>query len=1129
MPGAHLPLEPWEDSNHSAPPSPTTTRGFATSPVLVGRRKLHSRRPTLSVIRDSRMFFDGENVANGETIRQEAPETGETRSTPGASQMTHDQEWEEHSAEGASATSSSLSLERREEGRQFVGVLDDPDDRGQAEAPTPPPKSPSSHARSLSGASTESAVPSLCPSSPTSSSSGCPEPSLYPHSPTPAQSPLPQPHVRIDADRPGNTAYSDSFAHHRSTQFITNDLLASLDYNYSDALTHLGNGASTLRTSALFPQADFEPGSSAGTIKNIPSSATQSAGRAGSPTSIAESQWSAEPSDINRRSALRPPLSPYSLAETPSSSFSSGFEYSSAESSAISSPALSRSPSYSSRSSSAVSSEYDFGDDDYGYYSYDLGSFHDPLGTPSTAQRRPVFGYGIPWPSSHRTSGTSGGSGGSGGSMHDVLSDLEDLAEDLTERLRSSNDSVRSSSLSGGGDVFGGGELADAAGGDSSSRRSGRPSGGSSQTAAGGSTSNGHSGYQGSFNGRGGYRGREHDDEDSDDDRKGRPRRLPAAHAAVTDSDTDSEDSGSDDYGEDRPNINGTRERHDTVRAGLRSPVPPMSEQPPSPRAENTDDDVPLARQIPGALKAQKTIRRQVRDELDQKRAERHARRAQKALLLQQQQTEEQRPTRALSSAAESTLPIQQQHSSPSKPVGRPRTRTLPSTMNSPFHPGDLTKKLLGLKTGSSPTTVDTPPVPVPASSVPRSKRPSFDTYDQYPSRGRAVAGDPTAYSASVSRHTSRPPPQESSRTLRPMRSFHRPRTAEGDLAPPLPPSVPQPSAGLQRNGTTASRRRPAVEEPPVSSLSTLSRARSVKADASGRPSLERTPPPETISSGSRARSATSASGPGATFTPAPASTFSQPGKAQVSSGQMWQQRVFIGNMQRFCLVEIGSATCAGDVLKMVDGQGVLEECASNDGGWMLWEVSQDFGMGQFYLFLWSESETDTSFLLLPERPIRNFEMLNDVCGSWNSDKTVNLLVIKKTQLAPFLSSKAMPLSSPVCSGYVQWEYKRGKWQKRWMELREHSLWLSKRDNVRIISLHFILMAARYLTDVRRARTRHSYVRSTISTRTMSLACTRRRSHTSSPSSPPTAWRTSRIRPTTYTCSRVGNLKARTG
>lgn len=84
--------------------------------------------------------------------------------------------------------------------------------------------------------------------------------------------------------------------------------------------------------------------------------------------------------------------------------------------------------------------------------------------------------------------------------------------------------------------------------------------------------------------------------------------------------------------------------------------------------------------------------------------------------------------------------------------------------------------------------------------------------------------------------------------------------------------------------------------------------------------------------------------------------------------------------------------------------------------------------------------------------------MLSGVCGSWNSDKTVNLLVIKKTLLAPLLSLRAMPLSSPTCTGYVQWEHKRGKWQKRWMELREHSLWLSKRDTVRTPSTLFTFL-----------------------------------------------------------------------
>lgn len=41
-----------------------------------------------------------------------------------------------------------------------------------------------------------------------------------------------------------------------------------------------------------------------------------------------------------------------------------------------------------------------------------------------------------------------------------------------------------------------------------------------------------------------------------------------------------------------------------------------------------------------------------------------------------------------------------------------------------------------------------------------------------------------------------------------------------------------------------------------------------------------------------------------------------------------------------------------------------------------------------------------------------------------------------------------MPTSSPVFRGYLEYEVKRGKWSKRYVELREHGLWMSKRDSV---------------------------------------------------------------------------------
>ncbi|KAJ6621787.1 hypothetical protein B0H10DRAFT_1789294 [Mycena sp. CBHHK59/15] len=143
------------------------------------------------------------------------------------------------------------------------------------------------------------------------------------------------------------------------------------------------------------------------------------------------------------------------------------------------------------------------------------------------------------------------------------------------------------------------------------------------------------------------------------------------------------------------------------------------------------------------------------------------------------------------------------------------------------------------------------------------------------------------------------------------------------------------------------------------------------------------------------------------------------------SKSQGTLTRVFIGDMQRFNMVDIGPATNAKLVLTMVEEQGSLKGWVGS-GGWMVWEIAQDFGM---------------------ERPIRSFELLADVQASWNKDKMVNTFLIKLTPLAPILSRSAIPSSSPTYSGYVEWEIKRGKWTKRYMRLREHSLWLAKRDN----------------------------------------------------------------------------------
>jgi hypothetical protein len=58
-------------------------------------------------------------------------------------------------------------------------------------------------------------------------------------------------------------------------------------------------------------------------------------------------------------------------------------------------------------------------------------------------------------------------------------------------------------------------------------------------------------------------------------------------------------------------------------------------------------------------------------------------------------------------------------------------------------------------------------------------------------------------------------------------------------------------------------------------------------------------------------------------------------------------QRIFIENKQRFNMVEISPSTNAGEVVQMIETQAALEKLGAGSGGWMLWEVAQDFGMGK--------------------------------------------------------------------------------------------------------------------------------------------------------------------------------------
>ncbi|KAF7302446.1 PH domain-containing protein [Mycena chlorophos] len=437
---------------------------------------------------------------------------------------------------------------------------------------------------------------------------------------------------------------------------------------------------------------------------------------------------------------------------------------------------------------------------------------------------------------------------------------------------------------------------------------------------------------------------------------------------------TPSSSSGSeseDDYGEADPIGPASSSRRPSNVGQHSISSPPIS----TPVARDTDsdeDDVPLAQQIPSALKAQRTIRRQVREERDQRRREKAERGTSR------------RPSGAADSisadvASSSREAARMADDSRRRSASRPRQRTQTLPGGGIASPGvdDLTKKLQNLQ--QSPR-----PAPIHTSPVPDSKR------------DRILSPNPATPSSPPTRTQALP----EARGLRPMRSFHRPKTAEplsNHTEVPLPAEA---EVRVRRSNTTKRPEPPA--SPAVAAPSKLTKAPPPTEMRAARPSADAQLKPPVLDS-------------------APP----QSHRHVASKSQSALTRVFIGDMQRFNMVDIGPTTNAKEVLTMVEEQGSLKGWVGV-GGWMVWEVAQDFGM---------------------ERPIRSFELLADVQASWNKDKMVNMFLLRLTTLAPILSRSNIPSSSPLFSGYIDWEYKRGKWTKRYMRLKEHSLWLSKRDN----------------------------------------------------------------------------------
>lgn len=131
------------------------------------------------------------------------------------------------------------------------------------------------------------------------------------------------------------------------------------------------------------------------------------------------------------------------------------------------------------------------------------------------------------------------------------------------------------------------------------------------------------------------------------------------------------------------------------------------------------------------------------------------------------------------------------------------------------------------------------------------------------------------------------------------------------------------------------------LEKKPSVRSATASTRPSIESSHGGSSSVERRPSSKRPSTADRDRVGQQQRPPVPPIPPAVAAEIIMAKPAQVT-----QQRVFIGDLQSYNVVEIDDLTTAGDLIEMLQGRGSLKEWIGK-GEWMIWEMVHDLGVGK--------------------------------------------------------------------------------------------------------------------------------------------------------------------------------------
>ncbi|WRT65086.1 uncharacterized protein IL334_002028 [Kwoniella shivajii] len=136
-------------------------------------------------------------------------------------------------------------------------------------------------------------------------------------------------------------------------------------------------------------------------------------------------------------------------------------------------------------------------------------------------------------------------------------------------------------------------------------------------------------------------------------------------------------------------------------------------------------------------------------------------------------------------------------------------------------------------------------------------------------------------------------------------------------------------------------------------------------------------------------------------------------------------------------ILDLTTSTTAREVLVNTYHQGDLVD-ATVGKSWVLCEMFAEMGC---------------------ERQVREYEQLLPIVKGWDQTAKFNCFVFKQSNRGMPTWSRGVPANPPMLGSWVQYETKKGKWSKRWLETRGGQVFLAKneknKEEIHINSLFF--------------------------------------------------------------------------